>query len=103
MKGWDEWTSGQVGHSVQSPRVTGVGKYLGPLGLQWIVLFLGSGFYKKQTGPMSTPNSCSGPPMSMGAMSMMGRREVFCDRYSIIVLPHLPVCFWRKKKGDTIQ
>lgn len=74
-------------------RVTGVGRSLGPLGSQWIVLFWGSGFYKKQTGPMSTPNSCSGPPMSMGAMSTMGRREVFCDRYSMTVLPHLPVCF----------
>lgn len=36
MKGWDEWTSGQVSHSVQSPRVTGIGKYLGSLGLQRI-------------------------------------------------------------------
>lgn len=29
----------------------------------------------------------------------MGRREVFCDRYSITVLPHLPVCFWGGKEG----
>lgn len=73
--------------------MTGVGKHLGPLGLQMDGVVSGLGFYKKQAGPMSTPNSCSGPPMSIGAMSMMGRREVFCDRYSIIVLPHLPVCF----------
>lgn len=53
-------------------------------------------FYKKQTGPRSTPNSCSGPPMSIGAMSTMGRREVFCERYSMTVLPHFPVCFWGK-------
>lgn len=32
-------------------------------------------------------------PISMGAMSTMGRREVFCDLYSITVLPHCPVCF----------
>lgn len=34
-------------------------------------------FYKKQTGPTSTPNSWSGAPTSIGAMSMMGRRDVF--------------------------
>lgn len=34
-------------------------------------------FYKKQTGPMSTPNSWLAPPMSMGAMSTMGSRVVF--------------------------
>lgn len=43
---------------------------------------------------MSTPNSWSAPPMSIGAMSMMGRREVFCDLYSMMVFPHLPLCFW---------
>lgn len=55
--------------------------------------------YKKQTAPMSTPNSWSSPPMSRGAMSTIGRREVFDDLYSITVLPHFPVCFcWRKEK-----
>lgn len=49
--------------------------------------------YKKHTGPTSTPNSWSAPPISMGAMSTMGRREVFCDLYSITVLPQCPVCF----------
>lgn len=34
-------------------------------------------FYKKQTGPTSTPNSWSGAPMSIGAISMIGRRDVF--------------------------
>lgn len=53
--------------------------------------------YKKQTGPTSTPNSWSAPPISMGAMSRMGRREVFCDLYSITVLPHFPVCLCRAR------
>lgn len=35
--------------------------------------------YKKQTAPTSTPNSWSAPPISMGAMSTMGSRLVFCD------------------------
>lgn len=34
-------------------------------------------YYKKQTGPTSTPNSWSGAPMSIGAISMIGRRDVF--------------------------
>lgn len=34
-------------------------------------------FYKKQTGPTSRPNSWSGAPTSIGAISMMGRRDVF--------------------------
>lgn len=34
-------------------------------------------FYKKQTGPTWTPNSWSLAPTSIGAMSMMGRRDVF--------------------------
>lgn len=62
--------------------------------------------YKKQTGPTSTPNSWSAPPTSRGAMSTMGRREVFCDRYSITVLPHCPVCFCaacRKENGKRRQ
>lgn len=49
--------------------------------------------YKKQTAPTSTPNSWSAPPMSIGAMSTIGRREVFCVLYSKTVLPHRPVCF----------
>lgn len=57
--------------------------------------------YKKQTGPISIPNSWSAPPISMGAMSTMGRREVFCDLYSNIVLPHCPVCLCRKEKNHT--
>lgn len=31
--------------------------------------------------------------MSIGAMSTIGRREVFCVLYSKTVLPHRPVCF----------
>ena len=56
--------------------------------------------YKKQTAPTSTPNSWSAPPMSIGAMSTIGRREVFCVLYSKTVLPHRPVCFcwwWTEK------
>lgn len=47
--------------------------------------------YRKQTGPMSMPNSWSGAPMSKGATSMMGRREVLVVLYSITVLPQAPV------------
>lgn len=47
--------------------------------------------YKKQTGPMSMPNSWSGAPTSIGAKSMMGRREVFVVLYSMTVLPQAPV------------
>lgn len=36
-----------------------------------------SRFYKKHTGPTSRPNSWSGAPTSIGAISMMGRRDVF--------------------------
>lgn len=56
--------------------------------------------YKKQTAPTSTPNSWSAPPTSIGAISTMGRREVFCVLYSKTVLPHRPVCFcgWREEK-----
>lgn len=50
-------------------------------------------FYKKQTAPMSTPNSWSAPPMSIGAMSTMGSLDVFWVLYSITVLAHWPVCF----------
>lgn len=59
--------------------------------LRWFHLFLC--LYKKQTAPTSTPNSWFAPPISIGAMSTMGRREVFCDLYSITVFPHCPVCF----------
>lgn len=54
--------------------------------------------YKKQTAPTSTPNSWSAPPMSIGAMSTMGRREVFCVLYSKTVLPHRPVCFCGRRE-----
>lgn len=61
-------------------------------------LFFGAGhrdtpLYKKQTGPRSNPNSWFAPPMSIGAMSTIGRREVFCVLYSKTVLPHRSVCF----------
>ena len=49
------------------------------------------GVYRKQTGPTSMPNSWSGAPMSKGATSMMGRREVLVVLYSITVLPQVPV------------
>lgn len=49
------------------------------------------GVYTKQAGPMSNPNSWSGAPMSKGATSMMGRREVLVVLYSMTVLPQLPV------------
>lgn len=49
------------------------------------------GVYTKQAGPTSTPNSWSGAPMSKGATSMMGRREVLVVLYSITVLPQVPV------------
>lgn len=58
----------------------------------YLVCFQSLFLYKKQTAPTSTPNSWCASPMSMGAMSTMGRREVFCDLYSITVLPHDPVC-----------
>lgn len=49
------------------------------------------GVYRKQAGAMSKPNSWSGAPMSKGATSMMGRREVLVVLYSITVLPQVPV------------
>lgn len=49
------------------------------------------GVYRKQTGPMSKPNSWSGAPTSKGATSMMGKREVLVVLYSITVLPQAPV------------
>lgn len=55
--------------------------------------------YKKQTAPTSTPNSWWAPPISTGAMSTMGRREVFWDLYSMTVLLHCPVCFCRDKSS----
>ncbi len=55
-------------------------------------------FYKKQTAPMSTPNSWSAPPMSMGAMSTMGSLDVFWVLYSITVLAHWPVRFCKTAK-----
>lgn len=59
--------------------------------LCFFVLFIP--LYKKQTAPMSTPNSWSAPPTSMGAMSTIGSLDVFWVLYSITVLPHWPVCF----------
>lgn len=53
--------------------------------------------YLKQTGPMSKPNSWSAPPMSIGAMSRMGRRDGLSVLYSITVLLHSPVCLCRCK------
>ncbi len=47
-------------------------------------------FYKKHTGPISTPNSWFGPPMSTGAISTIGSLAVFCVLYSNTVLPQLP-------------
>lgn len=56
-------------------------------------------FYKKHTGPISTPNSWSEPPMSTGAMSTIGSLAVFCVLYSNTVLPQLPfACCKRQKK-----
>lgn len=49
------------------------------------------GVYRKQTEPMSKPNSWSGAPTSKGATSMMGKREVLVVLYSITVLPQAPV------------
>jgi hypothetical protein len=49
------------------------------------------GVYTKQTGLMSIPNSWSGAPMSKGATSMMGRREVLVVLYWMTVLPQVPV------------
>lgn len=57
-------------------------------------------FYKKQTAPMSTPNSWSAPPMSIGAMSTMGSLDVFWVLYSITVLAHWPVCFCKTAEKE---
>lgn len=54
--------------------------------------------YTKQTGPISIPNSWSVLPTSTGAISMIGRRATFCVLYSKIVLPTLPLRFWKTKK-----
>lgn len=56
-------------------------------------------FYTKQTGPISTPNSWSGAPISMGATSVMGSLDVFELLYSMTVLPHCPVCCCGRKNG----
>lgn len=62
----------------------------GVCNVSWLSLFIScvlgghcdTPLYKKQTAPTSTPNSWSAPPMSIGAMSTIGRREVFCVLYS---------------------
>lgn len=63
------------------------------------------GFYKKQTGPTSTPNSWLGAPISKGAISITGNLIVLRVRYSKTVLPHSLVCFcemWKEKMASKI-
>lgn len=53
---------------------------------------------------MSTPNSWSAPPTSIGAMSIIGSRDVFVVLYSMTVLPQSPVCVcWVKRKSRIIN
>lgn len=59
--------------------------------------------YKKHTGPISMPNSWSGPPMSTGAMSTIGSLAVFCVLYSNTVLPQLPFACCKRQDIEKLE
>jgi len=60
-------------------------------------------FYKKHTGPISMPNSWSGPPMSTGAISTIGSLAVFCVLYSNTVLPQLPFACCKTNRSSVLR
>lgn len=59
--------------------------------------------YRKHTGPISMPNSWSGPPMSTGAMSTIGSLAVFCVLYSNTVLPQLPFACCKRQDIEKLE
>lgn len=60
MKGWDEWTSGQVSHSVQSPRVTDW-EVLGSFGFSTNCVVSGFGFLQEADRPYVHTKFLLGP------------------------------------------